>query len=426
LQGGWVEPAPGRAAPDRTTSIPDDPRRSGEDRASAGALVVTQYDRTEDFEGLRKEWNDLLERSRSQSVFLTWEWLYAWWRHFGAGFDLRIVAVRREGRLVGIGPFCVSPTWRWMPLRVLTFLGTTRVSSEYLDIVADPSCEQEVVDAIFRTFREDGGRWDCMVLPEVLAESLVLSHLEGRARSAGSRVQRTLSQVCPYLNLPKSDVEFFALLGPQMRAALRRSTRKLEGVGAEVKRIDLVDGDPSVLSVLFSLHEKRWAVRNRAGNFKDQTIRAFHGQLVKDLGAAGWLCLYVLQMEGRPIGVLYGFRFKDKFFFYQSGFDPQPPTSAIKWADYSPGLVLIGHGIREAIVQGLTEFDYLRGVEPYKRRWTKTDRTTWCLTVVPTGNWKARLLLRIQDTVTQTKTIVRAAVGKRKRDSAGSMKGKSV
>ena len=32
---------------------------------------------------LRDEWNDLLRRSRFDTVFLTWEWQSTWWQHLG-------------------------------------------------------------------------------------------------------------------------------------------------------------------------------------------------------------------------------------------------------------------------------------------------------------------------------------------------------
>ncbi|HEY4593430.1 MAG TPA: GNAT family N-acetyltransferase, partial [Thermoanaerobaculia bacterium] len=49
-------------------------------------------------------------------------------------------------------------------------------------------------------------------------------------------------------------------------------------------------------------------------------------------------------------------------YFYQSGFDPA--HSAL-----SPGTLLVAQAIRRAIEEGKTAFDFLRGDEPYKRRW---------------------------------------------------------
>src|SRR5207249_5381887 len=44
------------------------------------------------FEKLKAEWNELLEASSSPCLFLTWEWLYTWWKHLSQG--------RRHGELL--------------------------------------------------------------------------------------------------------------------------------------------------------------------------------------------------------------------------------------------------------------------------------------------------------------------------------------
>jgi CelD/BcsL family acetyltransferase involved in cellulose biosynthesis len=49
-------------------------------------------------------------------------------------------------------------------------------------------------------------------------------------------------------------------------------------------------------------------------------------------------------------------------YFYQAGFDPEHSS-------ISPGTLLVAGTIRRAIEEGKTTFDFLRGDEPYKRRW---------------------------------------------------------
>ena len=56
---------------------------------------------------------------------------------------------------------------------------------------------------------------------------------------------------------------------------------------------------------------------------------------------------------------VYGVVHKRKFLYYQSGYDPA-------WRSKSVGLVLLAHTVRDAFAEGLAEFDFLRGDEPYK------------------------------------------------------------
>ena len=45
----------------------------------------------------------------------------------------------------------------------------------------------------------------------------------------------------------------------------------------------------------------------------------------------------------------------------------------------------MGHAIRKCIESGIGEFDYLRGEEEYKKRWTSLSRRTVAFAVLPPG-----------------------------------------
>jgi CelD/BcsL family acetyltransferase involved in cellulose biosynthesis len=77
----------------------------------------------------------------------------------------------------------------------------------------------------------------------------------------------------------------------------------------------------------------------------------------------------VLTVEGAPRAALYGWRLPDRFAFYQAGYDPD-------WQQRSVGTVLLGHVIARAFAEGLAEFDFLRGTEPYKLVWANGARDT--------------------------------------------------
>ena len=61
----------------------------------------------EDFRRIKTEWDNLLEKSDNQSIFLTWEWLYHWWMHFKVGKELFILTVRNKetNEMMGIACF---------------------------------------------------------------------------------------------------------------------------------------------------------------------------------------------------------------------------------------------------------------------------------------------------------------------------------
>ena len=102
------------------------------------------------FEKLRDEWDTLLETSASNCFFLTWEWLYPWWKHLSGDRTLRIVTLRSGGELVAIAPLASRPRRlaRLVPFRSLEFIGADRVCSDYLDLIIKRGREPEALAAL--------------------------------------------------------------------------------------------------------------------------------------------------------------------------------------------------------------------------------------------------------------------------------------
>ena len=74
------------------------------------------------------------------------------------------------------------------------------------------------------------------------------------------------------------------------------------------------------------------------------------------------LRLRLLTKDGEPIAAIYGMKFGITTFFYQAGMNPN-------FKSLSAGTILLADLIRSSIEEGGTTFDFLRGDEPYKRRW---------------------------------------------------------
>ncbi|MHB1836663.1 MAG: GNAT family N-acetyltransferase, partial [Solirubrobacteraceae bacterium] len=72
-----------------------------------------------------------------------------------------------------------------------------------------------------------------------------------------------------------------------------------------------------------------------------------------------------------------GFRFGDAEWYYQSGRDPRHDDEAV-------GFVLLAHTVRAAIEDGMREYRFLLGDEPYKLRFTSEDPGDSTV-LVPTG-----------------------------------------
>src|SRR5713226_4859505 len=71
-------------------------------------MHVTLFRDMEGVATLRDKWQPLLNQSRPNHVFMTWEWLFTWWKHFGRGQELFVLAVEDKGEVIGILPLMLS------------------------------------------------------------------------------------------------------------------------------------------------------------------------------------------------------------------------------------------------------------------------------------------------------------------------------
>jgi CelD/BcsL family acetyltransferase involved in cellulose biosynthesis len=121
-----------------------------------------------------------------------------------------------------------------------------------------------------------------------------------------------------------------------------------------------------MLGALVRLHTDRWRSRG-GGVLSDPRVLAFHGAAASSLFEAQVLRLLALRLRGRTAAVVYALALPDRLLCYLQGYDQE-------FAFFSPGTLLLGAVIEQAMREGRWEIDFLRGAEPYKYAWGAVDR----------------------------------------------------
>src|SRR5687767_3376213 len=192
------------------------------------ASTVESITSRDGFEQLGDEWRQLQRHSTSRSLFLTWEWLFTWWKHLSAARRLMILVVRRHGRITAIAPFAVRPASvsHLLPFPAVELLGTGSVGSDYLDLIVAQGSEAEAIQEIARHL--EALRLP-LELPHVLLHGSSMRRLVDLLSPRGWRVSTSHENVCPYITLTGLDwPSYVASLGGAHRANLRRRIRGLE------------------------------------------------------------------------------------------------------------------------------------------------------------------------------------------------------
>ena len=96
----------------------------------------------------------------------------------------------------------------------------------------------------------------------------------------------------------------------------------------------------------------------------------FHLDVARVFAEKGWLALYFLVVDKKPIAVLYGFTFGKKMSLYQGGFD-------VDFSKYSPGNLLLYELIKICINNGINKVDFMRGAEQHKSKWGSYDNVNY-------------------------------------------------
>jgi CelD/BcsL family acetyltransferase involved in cellulose biosynthesis len=243
--------------------------------------------------------------------------------------------------------------------------------SDFLDVLVDPDYVEGAEAAVCEALTQSARTWDFWSAEEAPATAAVLSLTAPRSWS--SHIER--QSACPVLVLPRSvEALVQAIPARKMRKWRMAQNRTSRRAWQFERATEETLGD--LLDHLFRLHGARWQSRGEAGVLADDRIRRFHRAAAPGLLRAGLLRLRALRIDGQVAGIYHGFQQSHRAYAYLSGFDPA-------FAFESPGTVLIGSAIEEAVAEGAAEFHLLRGQEPYKYEWGAVDR------------WNSRRTLRV-------------------------------
>ncbi len=330
-------------------------------------MKTDTYTAPDVFDLLASEWNPLLRRSATNTLFLTREWQRVWWDALGEG-DLCVLTMRDEaGQLTGIAPLFFSSGE--ISGAQVAFVGCREVS-DYLDFIfergQEPACFAALLDYLAG---EDCPAWREIGLCNIPETSPTLSVLPGMAAARGWQAETRFEDVCPIVQLPATFEDYLAMLDGKER---RELTRKLRRASEDVHLVFAQDAgsldrdmDDFIRLMTASMPDKAAFMTPRMNRFFHMAARAMF--------EAGWLELSFLEVNGDRAATYLNFIYDNTVLVYNSGLDPH------KYAYLSPGQVLLGRLIEKAIHDRRRAFDFLQGNEDYKYKFGGKDLKLYTL-----------------------------------------------
>jgi CelD/BcsL family acetyltransferase involved in cellulose biosynthesis len=245
----------------------------------------------------------------------------------------------------------------------VSFLGGTDLV-DYHDIIVGGADPVRVADAVLDRVAswED---WHTLDLKSVPADSPNLPALLAAARRLAWSVADRVEDLAPGITLPGSFDEYVASLNKKDRHELRRKLRRLHATGEVVHEALASTAD------IAAAFDEFIALVRLSSPEKNEFLTAPRVEFVRHatlaLAERDQACLFLMRLDGRRVAGSLCFKYGERYFGYNSGYDPACRALAV-------GLLNHAMCLERVIEGGAHYFDFMRGNEPYKYDLGAKDR----------------------------------------------------
>ena len=301
----------------------------------------------ESFSSLTTYWREEKNSLYWDSIFVLPVWLQTWWRTFGTGVELSLLAARQDGEIIGIAPLLIKG-------ETAAFVGSADVC-DYLDFIVTPARERDFFNALLDDLKRKGIRQ--LDLAALRPDSTTLTYLLPIARERKYEVLVHDDGVSVEMDLPSTWDEYLVSLSAKQRHEVKRKLRRLWEAGDVAYQCmedsrqldDLTD----TFLRLFSLS------RTDKAEFMTSQMESFFRALVEAMAGSGLLRFGILRLGELPMAMIMSYDYNDTMYLYNSAYNPD-------FSYLSVGLLSKVLCIKESIEQGRKKWDFLKGKETYK------------------------------------------------------------
>lgn len=319
-----------------------------------------------DWEGLSKQWNELLAKSNSDTIFLSWEWLFSWAEcYLNENRKLFILAVYDDGELIGIAPWYINHAHgKLFTLKQIEFLGAPDAGSDYLDVFIKKGKEKEITTTMYNFLLNDAASyWDCLQLNDIPANSQFLLHFLNKIEDSGKYAEISYSSFCPHIALPKTTEDFMSGLSSNRREQFRRHWKVLKKDSNVNHQSYLSEDIEKGLKEFLNLYKEK-------SDYWNEQFDSFVQKFAFRSKDKGSIQIDFLSANGNNMTGLLHLRYQNTLLMYlmavDKAFNPK----------ISIGNILVGLCINKAIDDGFSNYDFLKGTENYKFHWTNSGKTS--------------------------------------------------
>lgn len=319
--------------------------------------VISHIEKLKQFEPF---WNKGIENSNFDSLFVTFEWIYVWAKHFANPDNLFIVVAHNDDTLFGVLPLLrTTKTIAGISYNVLQSM-TNYESPRYNFVHQSP----EILQAML-TYLNTQWHWDVMDLHFIPADEQhypAITNLKGKcfkqmfiypeSESAFVAIQNTWDN---YLNsLPK-----------KIKKNLRYFEERLirEG-GFEILTHTEPENLDEYLMEAFEIDNKSWRTHTGTTIFTLPGYKDFYTELAMNLCPLTRFELHFLHFNQQKVAFDYCVHYKNRYYVLKTAFN-------MDYSLNSPGRILKKKVLQRIFErQSFVSYDFVGIKDSWKKEWT--------------------------------------------------------
>lgn len=282
---------------------------------------------------LKEIWEGLLKLTKNPSPFISYGWFFALGKCL-LEKNVKSMVFYRNDEPVGILPAEIKD-------KTLFLIGDERVT-DLNGIILNCRYSKEIVEFIADFIMENDLQVELYPLD---SEGVLMKFLPGMLKVKKAEKAESFS----VLELPSSREEYLGSLSSKKRHEIRRKLKKVKS--STIKKLEAGE-----INLLFKLMESSSAEKK---NFLSKEVKDFFREIALYLEGIGALRLRACFYKSKILAVLFCFQMKDTVYAFNTGYNPE-------FYKLSPGVVAFALDIEEAINEGFTCYNFLRGEERFK------------------------------------------------------------
>jgi CelD/BcsL family acetyltransferase involved in cellulose biosynthesis len=223
--------------------------------------------------------------------------------------------------------------------------------------------DRQTVEAICRHLALYSKNWDLIEINELPAENLESNALNSMFQKTGYYTMVT-KDIHYYLPITSDWQTYFDQLPHNLRGYLNNHLKKVKKSGELIYKV-FNGGDLTWdhFLTMFKINEhSRFAFL-----YQPEYEQAFTRELFELTQGQDWVEVDILYLNDQPIAFNFGFNMAGRHEGWRMGYDGQ-------FHKHGPGKLLSMHLMENIFNRGFKEFDFLRGLESYKKEWEPINR----------------------------------------------------